>query len=60
MVYSLIYYKDTHEFYEKHYDEIEAMRYELAEQGIDIQIPSHDDLKNFFAWLGAQGTVYLF
>lgn len=51
MVSSLIYYKDTHEFYDKHYEEIEELRTELAEQGIEISIPSHSDLKNFFAWL---------
>ncbi|WP_428743764.1 DUF7222 domain-containing protein [Sulfurimonas sp.] len=51
MVPSLIYYKDTHEFYDKHYEEIEELRAELEEQGIEINIPSHSDLKNFFAWL---------
>ena len=51
MVGSLIYYKDTHEFYEKHYAEIEKIRNELAEQGMEICLPSHNDLKNFFAWM---------
>lgn len=51
MVSSLIFYQDTHEFFDKHYDEIEAIRSELAEQGIEIQIPSQSDLKNFLAWL---------
>ena len=51
MVGSLIYYKDTHEFYDKHYNEIEEMRNELAEQGIEINVPTQSDLKNFFAWL---------
>lgn len=51
MVGSLIYYKDTHDFYEKHYDEIEEIRDELTEQGMEICLPSHNDLKNFFAWM---------
>ena len=52
MVGSLIYYKDTHEFFERHYDEIEEIRAELDEQGLELKIPSHSDLKNFLAWLG--------
>lgn len=51
MVDSLIYYHDTHEFYEKHYHEIEEIREELAEQGMEICLPSLSDLKNFFAWM---------
>jgi len=51
MIGSLIYYQDTHEFYDKHYDEIEEIREEMLEQGTDIKIPNHSDLKNFFAWL---------
>lgn len=51
MVWSLIYYKDTHEFFEKHYDEIEELRAELEEQWIELNIPSDSDLKNFLSWL---------
>ena len=51
MVGSLIYYQDTHDFYEKHYDEIEEIRDELVEQGMEVCLPSHNDLKNFFAWM---------
>lgn len=51
MVWSLIRYKDTHEFFDKHYDEIEELRYELNEQWIELDIPTHSDLKNFLAWL---------
>ncbi len=51
MVGSLIYYQDTHEFYAKHYNEIEEIRDELAEQGMEICLPSHSDLKNFFSWM---------
>ncbi len=52
MVGSLIYYKDTHEFFERHYEEIEEIRAELEEQWLEIKIPSNSDLKNFLAWLG--------
>lgn len=58
MVSSLIYYEDTHAFFEKYYDEIEEIRNELAEQGLDIQIPSHSDLKNFLAWLSFEQRAY--
>ncbi len=50
MVNSLIYYKDTYEFFEKHYEEIEEIREELEEEGIKVNIPT-TDLKNFLAWL---------
>lgn len=51
MVSSLIRHKDTHEFFEKHYDEIEEIRAELEEQGLKVDIPSSSDLKNFLSWL---------
>ena len=51
IVSSMIRYKDTHEFYDKHYDEIEELRAELDEQWIELNIPTHSDLKNFLAWL---------
>jgi len=58
MVSSLIYYKDTHEFYEKHYDEIEDIRCQLASDGIDVTFPDCSDLKNFFAWLSFEQRAY--
>lgn len=51
MVWSMIRYTDTHKFFNKHYDEIEDLRYELDEQWIELNIPTQSDLKNFFAWL---------
>ncbi len=51
MVSSLVYYEDTHEFFDRHYDEIEEIRAELEEQGLELKLPSQSDLKNFFAWL---------
>lgn len=57
LVGSLIYYVDTHAFYDKYYDEIEDLRYETEEsQGLPITI--RGDLKNFFAWFGFEETAY--
>ena len=49
MVSSLTYYHQTHEFYDRHYDEIEEMRVEYEEtMGVPLKIQG--DLKNFLAW----------
>jgi hypothetical protein len=32
MVNSMIYYEDTHKFYDKHYDEIEEIRSKLKDE----------------------------
>ena len=58
IVSSLIYYKDTHEFYEKHYDEIEDIRCQLEDDGIEVNIPECSDLKNFYAWLSFEQRAY--
>ena len=58
IVSSMIYYKDTHKFYDEHYDEIEDIRAELEEQGVEVKIPSHSDLKNFLAWLSFEHKAY--
>jgi len=58
MVSSLIYYKDTHAFYEKHYDEIEDIRCQLNDDGIEVNFPECSDLKNFFAWLSFEQRAY--
>lgn len=51
MIGSLIYYCDTHKFYDAHYSEIEAIRYEL-EQSFGEALKPNGDLKNWYAWLG--------
>ena len=56
MVWSLIYYVDTHKFYDKHYDEIEDIRYELQEQWILPEVNS--DLKNHYTWLSFEHKAY--
>ena len=45
MVSSLIYYKDTHEFYDKHYNEIEDIRCQLEDDGIEVNLPKCSDLE---------------
>ncbi len=57
MVGSLIYYTDTHKFFDTHYDEIEGLREEYeANIGEPLQIKS--DLKNFLAWFAFEETAY--
>ncbi len=56
MVISLIYYKDTHDFYDKHYSEIEDIRYELEEEWILPKV--NWDLKNHYAWLSFEHRAY--
>ena len=57
MVSSLIYYTDTHAFYDKHYAEIEELRTEYEEStGEPLQI--NNDLKNFLAWFAFEQVAY--
>lgn len=50
MIGSLIYYQQTHDFFDDHYSEIEDIRCQIEEDlGQPIQIKG--DLKNFFSWL---------
>lgn len=57
MVSSLIYYCDTHAFYEEHYDEIEELRSEY-EDNFGEPLKIKDDLKNFLAWFAFEETAY--
>ncbi len=57
MVGKLIYYKDTHAFYDKHYAEIEELREEYEEStGEPLKIPNN--LKNFLAWFAFEQVAY--
>ena len=56
MVSSLIYYMDTHAFYDKHYNEIESIRTEL-EDDLGQPLTVSGDLKNWFAWLAFEETA---
>ncbi len=57
MIYSLIYYFDTHAFYDLHCDEIEGLRWEL-EDSLGQPLQTKGDLKNWFAWFGFEETAY--
>ena len=57
IVSELIYYKDTHAFYDKYYYEIEDMRNEY-EENINEPLKIKSDLKNFFAWFAYEETAY--
>ena len=56
MISSLIYYSDTRQFYDTHYDEIEDLRYEL-EQSLGEALKPDGDLKNWYAWFGFEETA---
>lgn len=57
MVRDLIYYKDTHAFYDWYYEDIEELRYEWEEQTGESLVP-RGDLKNWFAWFAFEETAY--
>lgn len=57
MIGSLIYYTDTHAFYDKHYADIEWMRIEY-EENIGEPLTIKGDLKNFLAWYAFEETAY--
>lgn len=57
LVGSLIYYADTHDFFDAHYDEIEELREEY-ESNMGEAIRLKGDLKNFYAWFAFEETAY--
>ena len=56
MIPGLVYYTDTHKFFDKHYEEIEDLRYEY-EQDFGEPLKANGDLKNWFAWFGYEETA---
>jgi len=56
MISNLIYYTDSHEFFDTHYDQIEELRREF-EDNTGIQINIKGDLKNDFAWFAFEITA---
>jgi hypothetical protein len=51
MIGGLIYYSETHKFYDEYYSEIEELREEYEEiVGEPLQVKG--DLKNWYAWFG--------
>ncbi len=57
MIGSLIYYTDTHKFFDTHYNAIEDLREEY-EFNIGEPLQIKNDLKNFLAWFGFEETAY--
>lgn len=57
MVTSLVYYVDTHQFYDTHYNEIERIR-ENYEEFTEYPLSIQGDLKNFLAWFSFEQTAY--
>lgn len=58
MVGSLIYYHQTHQFFEDYYDEIEEIRFEYEEES-GMQLSIEHDLKNTMAWFAFEQTASL-
>ncbi|MCF8275589.1 MAG: hypothetical protein K9J17_02550 [Flavobacteriales bacterium] len=56
IVSSLIYYKDTHAFFDVHYEEIEDLRVEYVES-IGESLMVKGDMKNWFAWFSFEETA---
>ena len=56
MVGKLVYYSDTHKFYDKYYNEIEGLRYDL-EEFFGFPLQPKGDLKNWFAWMAFEETA---
>lgn len=57
MVGSLIYYHDTHAFFDRHYAEIEEIRHSFTDQDIH-PVAINDDLKNFYAWMAFEEVAH--
>ena len=58
MISGLIYYSDTHAFFDLHYDEIEELRCEYeSSTGMAIDIKDKD-LKNTLAWFAFEQTAF--
>ncbi|MDI1256736.1 MAG: hypothetical protein PSV16_11615 [Flavobacterium sp.] len=56
MIEKLVYYHDTHKFYDTHYYEIEELREEL-ENSFGEPLQAKGDLKNWFAWMAFEETA---
>lgn len=57
MIKKLIYYHDTHSFYDKYYNEIEELRIDF-EQSTGLPLQINGDLKNALAWFAFEETAY--
>ncbi len=57
MVGSLIYYRDTHAFYDTHYHDIEELRHDYEEE-MGQPITTDCDWKNHMAWFAFEWVAY--
>lgn len=57
MIGFLVWYNQTHAFYDKHYYEVEEIRDEW-EDSVWVPIVIKGDLKNFFAWFAFEEVAY--
>ena len=55
MISELIYYRDTHKFYDEHYEDIEGMREDYQDE-TGVTLEPKGDLKNWFAWFAFEET----
>lgn len=56
MVTSLIYYKDTHAFFLRHYQEIEEIRQNLSQED-NLLMDTQGDLMNYLSWFAFEETA---
>lgn len=52
----LIYYKDTHEWFDEYYSEIMGLVHEL-EESLGEKVHHDGDMKNWYAWLSFEETT---
>ena len=57
MIGGLIYYYDTHAFFDRYYDEIEELR-EDYEDSVGEPLRINGDLKNWLAWFAFEETAF--
>ena len=57
MVGKMIYYDDTHAFFDKHYHVIEEIRH-AVEENLGEKLSLNGDLKNSLAWFAFEETAY--
>jgi len=57
LVNSLIYYTDTHKFFDQHYSEIEKIRNEFEDR-LGFYFDIRDDLKTWCAWFAFEEIAY--
>jgi len=56
MISILIYYRDTHAFFLKYYDQIEVLRNEY-EQSTGLTLQPQGDLMNWYSWFAFEETA---